>query len=151
MQQDKEPHSPHRLTFILGFVLLLGPPIIAKAGHASGSFELPYDLALVLTLFVKVGLIVLTTWYSRKLRLGWVSSVLLGLATLLMCMAWLIPIYLIQRRPEPQPNATHPRAPSQSVSEKAEQRDLSPNEPRDDLAPTEPEAEPTVPPAEPPS
>ena len=98
--EPNTPASPHRRTYILGFIAILAPPIAAKAGYASGYLELPFEVAALLTLAARLGLIVLTVWYSLKLGLGRIKSTLLGLATQLMCMAWVVPIYLIFRKPE---------------------------------------------------
>lgn len=87
-----------RKTYITWFLILVLPPILLRLGTTSGNIALSEDLAALLTIITKVGVIILTIWYGLKVGIKNVWAWVLGFATLLPLMVWISAAILLTRK-----------------------------------------------------
>ncbi len=87
-----------RKIYITWFLILVLPPILLRLGTASGNIALSEDLAALLTIVTKVGVIILTIWYGLKVGIKNVWAWVLGFATLLPLMVWISAAILLTRK-----------------------------------------------------
>lgn len=99
--QQKKPMLNNKKTYITWFIILVLPPILVRLGVMSGNLLLSEDLAQLLTIITKIGLIALTIWYALKLKMSKVVSIVLGLSTLVPFMPWVSLVILLMYKPKP--------------------------------------------------
>lgn len=90
----------HKKTYITWFLILVLPAILIKLATYSGEMTLSEDLAALLTIISKIGIIIITIWYGLKVGVGNVWAWVLGLITLLPLMTWISLIILLSRKLE---------------------------------------------------
>jgi len=88
----------HKKIYIIWFLILVLPPILARVGVESRNLALSEDLAALLTIISKVGVIILTIWYGLKVGIKLVWAWVLGFATLLPLMVWISAVILLTRK-----------------------------------------------------
>lgn len=90
----------HKKTYITWFLILVLPAILIKLATYSGEMALSEDLAALLTIISKIGMIIITIWYGLKVGIGNVWAWVLGLSTLFPLMTWISLIILLSRKPD---------------------------------------------------
>lgn len=88
----------HKKIYIIWFLILVLPPILARVGVESGNLAPSEDLAALLTIISKVGVIIVTIWYGSKVGIKPVWAWVLGFATLLPLMVWISAVILLTRK-----------------------------------------------------
>ncbi len=83
-----------RKIYIKWFLVLILPPILFRLGGV----ELFEELAVLLTIITKFGLIILTIWYGLKVGIKNIWAFVLGLSTLIPLMPWISMIILLTRK-----------------------------------------------------
>lgn len=91
--------SKPKTRYIIGFLVVIGLPLMANVGNTTGDLAISVRVAEVLTLAGKLGLIAITIWYALKVRMKKHWAWVLGLSTLLPLMAWVSFIILLTRKP----------------------------------------------------
>lgn len=88
----------HKKTYITWFLILILPAILIRLTIYLGEMALSEDLAALLTIISKIGMMIITIWYGLKVGIGNVWAWVLGLSTLLPFMTWLSLIILLFRK-----------------------------------------------------
>lgn len=88
----------YRKTYITWFLILVLPAILIRLATYSGEMALSEDLAVLLTIISKTGMIVITIWYGLKVGIANFWAWALGLSTLLPLMTWISLIILLTRK-----------------------------------------------------
>lgn len=88
----------YKKTYITWFVILVLPPILVRLATMSGNLLLSEDLAMLLTIITKIGIIILTIWYALKLKMKTPVSWGLGLSTLIPFMSWVSFVILLNSK-----------------------------------------------------
>jgi len=90
----KDTDKRNKIFYIVGFIILILPPIISKILYYSDIDLLSESMARNMSMATKIGIVVLTIWYTSNLLKIW-QAVLLGILTILPLMTWVSFIILI--------------------------------------------------------
>ena len=96
--QYTKPMTNNKKTYITWFIILVLPPILVRLATMSGNLLLSEELAQLLTIITKIGLIALTIWYASKLKMKTAIAWVLGLSTLIPLMPWISLIILLKSK-----------------------------------------------------
>lgn len=83
--------------YVIWFIILVLPPIIIRLMTESGNLILPEDIAMLLTVITKVGIIIFTILYALTIKIDRLFSFILGFITLLPFGVWISFIILLTK------------------------------------------------------
>jgi hypothetical protein len=97
-----------RISYLVLFVMLIIPAISLDLLALTTNFSSSPGVTGSVVAISRVGIIILTVWYSLRVGFGWCLAGVLSISTLLPLMPWISYIILITRRLKTQEKADAP-------------------------------------------